>query len=63
MSYDLDVGYELQSTVLVADRDGSPICAPVQNLRTANALLSSRAQSLRQDAPHLEKLSEHITWL
>jgi hypothetical protein len=63
MTHDLDVGYELQSTVLVADRDGSPICAPMQNLRTGDGLLSSRSQGVQENIPHLDELSERISWL
>ena len=63
MTHKLDVGYELQSTVLVADRDGSPICAPVQNLRTADGLLSSRVDGVLPMQPHLDELSERVAWL
>lgn len=63
MSHDKDVGYELQSTVLVADRDGAPICAPVQNLRTAHGVLSSRSEGLLEMKPHLDELSERVAWL
>jgi hypothetical protein len=63
MTHDLDVGYELQSTVIVADRDGTPLCAPVQNLRTAHGLLSSRHDGIQPDTPHLDELSERMVWL
>lgn len=63
MTHALDVGYELQSTVLVSDRDGSPICAPVQNLRTADGLLSSRVAEIQAVLPHLQELSERVAWL
>jgi hypothetical protein len=63
MTHDLDVGYELQSTVMVADRDGLPICAPAQNLRTACGLLSSRQAQIQKDIPHLDELSQRMAWL
>lgn len=63
MTHRLDVGYELQSTVLVSDRDGSPICAPVQNLLTAKGLLSSRVDGVLQHKTHLDELSERVVWL
>jgi hypothetical protein len=63
MSHERDVGYELQSTVLVADREGSPINAPVQNLRTATGVLSSRTDPVRPDTPHLDELSQRMLWL
>ena len=63
MTHELDVGYELQSSVLVSDRDGSPICAPVQNLRTAKGLLSSRVDGALPDRAHLDELNERVAWL
>ncbi|MEJ8822196.1 hypothetical protein WKW80_09105 [Variovorax humicola] len=63
MTHDTDVGYELQSTVLVADRDGSPIGAPTQNLRTAQGLLSSRWEGAQEPASHLDELSLRLLWL
>lgn len=63
MTHEHDVGYELQSTVLVADRDGSPLCAPVQNLRSAEGLLSSRWKDAQPCKTHLDELSERIAWL
>jgi hypothetical protein len=63
MTHDKDVGYQLQSCVLVADRDGSPICAPVQNLRTAKGLLSSRVEGMLAQTPHLDELNERVAWL
>lgn len=63
MTHQHDVGYELQSTVLVADRDGAPICAPVQNLRTAQGLLSTRGEGVLTMQPHLHELSERMNWL
>jgi hypothetical protein len=63
MTHDTDVGYELQSTVLVADRDGSPIGAPTQNLRTAHGLLSSRWDGLQDTPTHLDELSQRMLWL
>lgn len=63
MTHDTDVGYELQSTVLVADRDGSPIGAPTQNLRTSQGLLSSRWEGVQEMRPHLDELSQRLSWL
>lgn len=63
MTHANDVGYELQSTVLVADRDGSPIAAPTQNLRTAQGLLSSRWEGVREVTPHLDELTQRLAWL
>jgi len=37
-----DICYELQSSLLVTDRDGAPICTPAQNLATRDGVLSTR---------------------
>jgi hypothetical protein len=63
MTHHTDVGYELQSTVLVADRDGSPIGAPTQNLRTAHGVLSSRWDGVQDTPTHLNELSQRMLWL
>mgnify|MGYP001022043036 CR=1 FL=1 len=62
MTHGTDVGYELQSTVLVMDRDGVPLCAPVQNLRTAEGVWSSCHPERVAPAAHLDELTEH-DWL
>lgn len=62
MTHNLDVGYELQSSVLVSDINGSPIATPAQNLVTANGVHSSY-----QDTPakqtHLNELTTRIEYL
>ena len=63
MTHEADVGYELQSTVLVADRDGSPIGSPSQNLRCAHGVLSTRWQGAQPMRAHLDELSERMAWL
>jgi len=62
MSHEKDLGYELQSTVLVSDRNGSPLVSPVQNLVTANEILSSRKEKL-ETISHLDELTHRIQWL
>ena len=63
MTHATDVGYDLQSTVLVADRDGAPIGSPTQNLRTAQGLLSSRWDGMHEMQPHLDELTQRMAWL
>lgn len=62
MSHAKDIGYELQSTVLVSDRNGSPLVSPVQNLVTAEETLSSRKCKLETKS-HLDELTGRIQWL
>lgn len=63
MTHETDVGYELQSSLLVSDRDGSPLAAPAQNLVTANGVLSTMAHETVRLKPHLDELSERMAWL
>ena len=63
MTHEADVGYELQSTVLVADRDGSPIGSPSESLCCAHGVFSTRWQGAQPVRAHLEELSERMAWL
>ncbi len=62
MTHNLDVGYELQSSVLVSDINGNPIATPAQNLITANGVHSSY-QSDPQKQSHLNELTTRIEYL
>lgn len=62
MTHERDIGYELQSTVLLNDRHGDPLGAVVQNLVTQHGVYSTYRPCLpKQD--HLEELSERLQWL
>jgi hypothetical protein len=64
MTHATDVGYELQSSVLVSDCTGEPLAAPVQNLVTAEGVWQSRASRIQaNDLSHLDELTERIAWL
>jgi len=63
MTHKTDIGYELQSSLLVSDRDGSPLVAPAQNLVTADGVLSSKGGVVTPSRPHLDELSERMKWL
>ncbi|MHB0985131.1 MAG: transposase [Sulfuricella sp.] len=63
MTHKTDIGYELQSSLLVSDRDGAPLVAPAQNLVTAAGILSSRGGDATPSMPHLDELSERMAWL
>jgi hypothetical protein len=63
MTHETDIGYELQSSLLVSDRDGAPLVAPAQNLVTAAGILSSRGDAIVPSQPHLDELSERMEWL
>lgn len=63
MTHKTDIGYELQSSLLVSDRDGAPLVAAAQNLVTAEGVLSSRDSAVRPVQAHLDELSERMAWL
>ncbi|WP_211709088.1 hypothetical protein [Paraburkholderia aspalathi] len=63
MTHATDVGYELQSSLLVSDRDGQPITAPAQNLVSADGVLQTRHAKVQSEQAHLDELSERIAWL
>lgn len=64
MTHATDVGYELQSSLLVSDRDGGPLAVSAQNLVTAAGVWQSRTASLQTERlPHLDELSERMAWL
>ncbi len=56
-------GYELQSALLVSDRDGSPLAPLYQNLRSAAGLHTTRGGAVLPDTTHLDELRarwEHL---
>lgn len=63
MTHRGDIGYELQSSLLVTDRDGAPICTPAQNLATKDGVLSTRAEKMLASEKHLDELTGRIDWL
>jgi hypothetical protein len=63
LSHETDVGYDLQSTILVSDRDGLPIAVPAQNLVCSRGVLQSRDSKVRRKRPHLDELTGCIDWL
>lgn len=64
LTHETDVGYELQSSLLVSDRDGAPLVAPAQNWVTAEGVWQSRRAGLiREEPSHLDELTERMAWL
>ncbi len=52
-----DLGYELQSALLVSDQSGAPLAPLYLGVRDADGVHSSRRVSLLPTRPHLEELS------
>lgn len=67
MTHDTDVGYELQSSLVIGDQEGQPLSPIAQNLATATTLLSTYRAPTPEATPvnlsHLDELSERLDWL
>jgi hypothetical protein len=63
MTHKGNIGYELQSSLLVADRDGAPICTPMQNLAIHDGVLSTRIEEVLGREKHLDELTARMAWL
>lgn len=63
MTHATDVGYELQSSVLIGDRDGAPVGALAQNLVMERGVWSTYWEGCHTARPHLDELSERMRWL
>lgn len=56
-------GYELQSALLVSERDGAPLAPLCQNLRSAGGRHSTCGPEVRPVATHLDELAERWGYL
>ncbi len=61
MTHKHDVGYELQSSLLVSDKTGLPIAPIAQNLITADGQLSSYGNA--EMDTHLNELTKRMRWI
>ena len=56
-------GYELQTALLVSDRDGSPLAPAVLSLRAADGVHCSRSREVRPALSPLDELAPAMTFL
>lgn len=64
MTHATDIGYELQSSLLVDAQDGLPLSVAAQNLVSAEGVWQSRQTKIQtNDQTHLDELSERIEWI
>ena len=64
MTHVTDIGYELQSSLLVQAQDGLPLSVVAQNLVSAEGSWQSRRSVIQpDDQTHLDELSERIDWI
>lgn len=63
MTHRFDVGYELQSGLLLDDVGGAPVVTVVQNLTTSRGTWQTYTGRCARVTPHLDELSQRIRWL
>lgn len=64
MTHATDIGYELQSSLLVDAQNGLPLSVIAQNLASAEGVWQSRKGAIQpDDQTHLDELSERIDWI
>ena len=63
ITHETDVGYELQSAVLVSDMSGKPLAPVVHNLMNDKRVYSTLHARPRRCARHLDELSTRMVWL
>lgn len=64
MTHATDIGYELQSSLLVNAQDGNPLSVAAQNLVSAEGIWQSRQVKMQaDDQAHLDELSERMEWI
>ena len=63
MTHKTDVGYELQSAVLVSDVSGKPLAPVVHNLVNNRRVHTTMHARPRRHQKHLDELSERMGWL
>ncbi len=61
MTHSTDIGYELQSSLIISDINGKPIAPIAQNLVTADKIYSTYGDV--KPASHLEELTERMRWI
>lgn len=66
ITHDTDVGYDLQSSLLVSDRDGEPLAPLAQRLVSANGSYATYYKDSSAQSPakaHLDEVSDCIDYL
>lgn len=58
-----NVGYELQTSLLLSDNHGGPLSVVGMNLKDKKQVHSSYSKEVKRDCSHLEALSHQIRWL
>lgn len=62
-THQYDVGYELQTSLLLSDRDGEPLAPIVQNVVSRDGVWSSYHDERIKYQPHLDELTRRMDWI
>ena len=63
MTHKTDIGYDLQSSVLVSDTSGKPLAPVVHNLMNATQVYSTMHKRPRACEKHLDELTTRLSWI
>ena len=63
MTHKTDVGYDLQSSVLVSDGSGKPLAPVVHNLMNDTQVYSTMHKRSRPCEKHLDELTDRLSWI
>lgn len=63
MTHKTDIGYDLQSSVLISDVSGKPLVPVVHNLMNDTQVHTTMHQRARACQTHLDELSERLRWI
>ncbi len=63
LAHSKDLGYELQTALLLSDQDGQPIAPLCQTLRAADGLYSTRSSQVRQPPAKLDRLAPVLRFI
>ena len=63
MTHQTDIGYDLQSSVLVSDVSGKPLAPVVHNLMNATQVYSPMHQRPQPCEKHLDELTDRLSWI
>lgn len=58
-----NVGYELQTSLLLSANHGGPLAVVAMSLKDKNKLYRSYSDSTQRDTSHLEELTQQINWI
>lgn len=61
--HEKELGYELQSSLLLNDQNGAPLAPVAINVATQDEILSTYKEDTLKEEPHLEELAKRVHYL